>query len=341
MDFDFYTVKLYAESQSSDEVIIGYFFGKVDGRIDFQFITFARRFKNFARISVEDDINDFREKLNFIYKELLSRTGDVITKSTDFMNYVKSYINKKGGRTAFSKKLGSHISSEDSTAIRVELKDLFDEWTSEVNIKFNFEHSTYTEMSSDEALKAGSQIDVESASMYTKKRNDLLELPDFYPIIDPMEGNPVSSVKVGEMIYVSLMTISNEADKERIMASFPDKFDENGNNIKPFEAFITAREFISKGKGTMLIKVLIDDWFEAKAIIMSSMRIMKDKKHKKLLKDVPDKDKKFLQTLMKGSSVKRDEEALEDKEKFIDLVMIGTILLLLAFVVIVVILILF
>lgn len=341
MDFDFYTIKLYAESQSSDEIIIGYFFGKVDGRIDFQFVTFARRFKNFAKINVEDDINDFREKLNIVYKELLSRTGDVITKSNDFTNYIKTYINKKGGRTSFSKKLGALISTGDSSAIRIELKELFNEWTSEVNIKFDFEHSTYTEMSSGEALKAGSQIDAESAANYANRRNDLLELPDFYPIVDPMEGNPISTVKVGEMIYVSIMNFPNESDRERLVSLFPEKFDGDGNNIKPFEAYITAREFLSNGKGTMLIKVIIDEWFEAKAIIVSSMRIMKDKQHKKLLNEAPDKDKNFLQTLMKGGSVKRDEEAIEEKERLIDFIMVGTILLLLAIVVIVVVLILF
>jgi len=233
------------------------------------------------------------------------------------------------------------ISTGDSSAIRIELKELFNEWTSEVNIKFDFEHSTYTEMSSGEALKAGSQIDAESAANYANRRNDLLELPDFYPIVDPMEGNPISTVKVGEMIYVSIMNFPNESDRERLVSLFPEKFDGDGNNIKPFEAYITAREFLSNGKGTMLIKVIIDEWFEAKTIIVSSMRIMKDKQHKKLLNEAPDKDKNFLQTLMKGGSVKRDEEAIEEKERLIDFIMVGTILLLLAIVVIVVVLILF
>jgi hypothetical protein len=341
MDFDFYTIKVIAESQSSDEMIVGFFFGKVDGRIEFQFITFARRFKNFAKINVEENINEFRGKLNIIYRELLSRTGDVITKSNDFTNYIKNHINKKGGRAAFSKKMGLLISENDSTTIRVELKDLFDEWTSEINIKYDYEYSTYTEMSSEEAMKTGDSIDIDSAVAYTKNRNDLLELPDFYPIIDPMEGSPIASVKVGEMIYASIMNFSNEFDKERLQASFPDKFDDEGHNIKPFEAYITAREYVSKGKGTMLIKVSIAEWFEAKAIIMSSMRIMKDKQHKKLLKDVPDKDKNFLTSLISGHSAKNDDKDSENKEKLVDLLMVGTILMLLAIVVIVVVLILF
>ena len=107
MNFDFFSLKVLAESQSSDEVILGFFFGKVEGRLDFQFINFARRFKDIAKINLNKDLNEFKEDLNTVYRKLIARSGDILTRTNDFTNYLKSYINNNGGRLNFSNRLSA------------------------------------------------------------------------------------------------------------------------------------------------------------------------------------------------------------------------------------------
>src|SRR6056297_2518093 len=178
MEFDFFSIKVFAESQSSDEIILGFFFGKVEGRLEFQFINFARRFKDLAKINLKKDLNGFKDDLNQIYRKLISRSGDIISKTNDFSNYLKSYINKNGGRLSFSNKLSTIIDNRDSEAVRTLVRELFDEWTSEVKIKFDWGCSTYSEMSLEELSKTEGTLQIQNALDNTKSRKDLLDIAD-------------------------------------------------------------------------------------------------------------------------------------------------------------------
>src|SRR6056297_2903645 len=326
MEFDFFSIKVSAESQSSDEIILGFFFGKVEGRLEFQFINFARRFKDLARINLKEDLNEFKMDLNHVYRKLIARSGDIISKTNDFSNYLKSYINKNGGRVAFSNKLSTIIENKDTEAVRTLLRELFDEWTSDVKIRFDWGCSTYNEMSLEESSKTEQSLDIQSAIENTKDRKDLLEMADFFPIVDPMEGNQVGGLKVGDSIFLTIVNFNDESEQQRLMNNYPERFDENGKNIKPFEGYITAKESVSSDKGTVLLKVLIDEWFEAKAFIISNIRIMQKNRRKNLLKQntvtsdqIPDENNK------KPSKINSHEEEVS-KEKLIDRLIIATLI---------------
>ncbi|GEM_PF-2361594 len=345
MDFDFFSVKLIAEAHSSDELIVGFFNGKKDSRLDFQFVAFPRRFKNLLNLETTDHLSEFREKMNVLYKSLMTRSNDVLMKSNEFIGHVKRMIQKKGGRSAFTKKISHMIEKNDRSNLYYELHEILNEWTSEVKLTFDYEATTYNELSEREAEKKNVDIDLDTASNLPESRQDLISTSDFYPIIDPMEGIKISNVKVGEPLYVSVIHFSDEEEQKKLQQAHPQSFDENGKNIKPLESYVIAREFLNEKNGTMLIKVLIDDWFVAKSIIMSNMRIRKIDKNYSLLGESGMKKEDGIQfKAATGNSTKNtedDEEALFSKDRIIDLIMTGSILLLLAFIIIVVTLILF
>lgn len=337
MEFDFFSVKVYAESQSSDEIILGFFFGKVEGRLEFQFINFARRFKDLAKIDLKEDLNDFKKDLNQIYRKLIARSGDIISKTNDFSNYLKSYINKNGGRLTFSNKLSTIIENKDTEAVRSLLRELFDEWTSDVKIRFDWGCSTYNEMSLEESSKTEQSLDIQSAIENTKDRKDLLDMADFYPIVDPMEGKPVASLKVGDSIYLTVVNFNDEGEEQRLVNSYPDKFDENGKNIKPFEGYITAMEYCSAEKGTVLLKVQIDEWFLAKAIIMSNIRIMQTNRRKNLLKQNAMDQDNITDTLVQKSEKKSEQEDGVSRETLIDRLIISSLIALIVITILIII----
>ncbi len=336
MEFDFFSIKVLAESQSSDEIILGFFFGKVEGRLEFQFINFARRFKDLAKIDLKEDLNDFKTDLNQIYRKLIARSGDIISKTNDFSNYLKTYINKNGGRLAFSNKLSVIIENKDSETVRTLLRELFDEWTSDVKIRFNWGCSTYNEMSLEESSKTEQSLDIQSAIENTKDRKDLLDMADFYPIVDPMEGNPVASLKVGDSVYLTVVNFNDEGEEKRLISSYPDKFNEKGKNIKPFEGYITAMEYCSTEKGTVLLKVLIDEWFVAKAIIMSNIRIMQKNRKKNLLKQNAVNQDNIPDNLVKKSEKKNEHEDGITRETIIDRLIISSLIALIVIVVLII-----
>jgi hypothetical protein len=337
MEFDFFSVKVYAESQSSDEIILGFFFGKVEGRLEFQFINFARRFKDLAKINLKEDLNDFKKDLNQIYRKLIARSGDIISKTNDFSNYLKSYINKNGGRLTFSNKLSTIIENKDTEAVRSLLRELFDEWTSDVKIRFDWGCSTYNEMSLEESSKTEQSLDIQSAIENTKDRKDLLDMADFYPIVDPMEGKPVASLKVGDSIYLTVVNFNDEGEEQRLVNSYPDKFDENGKNIKPFEGYITAMEYCSAEKGTVLLKVQIDEWFVAKAIIMSNIRIMQTNRRKNLLKQNAMDQDNITDTLVQKSEKKSEQVNGVPRETLIDRLIISSLIALIVITILIII----
>ena len=340
MEFDFFSIKVFAESQSSDEIILGFFFGKVEGRLEFQFINFARRFKDLAKINLKKDLNGFKDDLNQIYRKLISRSGDIISKTNDFSNYLKSYINKNGGRLAFSNKLSNIIENRDAEAVRSLLRDLFDEWTSDVRINFDWGCSTYSEMSSDESLKTENTLQIQNAMENTKERKDLLDLADFYPIVDPMEGNQAAGLKVGDSVFITIINFNNEEEQKRLINTYPDKFDENGKNIKPFEGYLTAMEYVSAEKGTVLLKIIVDEWFEAKAFIMSNIRIMQKNKRKNILKQNIATNDKLPEDMVRNIEKKSNSEDGVSREKLIDRLIIASLIALIVFVILIIIFIL-
>jgi|SRR6056297_669687 len=340
MEFDFFSIKVYAESQSSDEIILGFFFGKVEGRLDFQFISFARRFRDLARIDLNKNLNEFKFELNQVYRKLIARSGDIISRTNEFSNYLKSYINKTGGRLAFSNKLSMIMENKDQEAIRGLLRDLFDEWTSDVKIHFDWGYSTYNEMSLEDSSKTEQSLDIQSAIAKTKDRKDLLNMADFYPIVDPMEGNQVSGLKVGQSVYLTIVNFNDENEQKRLMDTYPDRFDGKGKNIKPFEGYITAKEYCCSEKQTVLLKVLIDEWFEAKAIIMSNIRIMQKNRRKNLLKQNTPHQETPSQAFDKTSAKKTDHDDDTSREKLIDRLIIASLMALIIIVFLVIIFIL-
>ncbi|MEA1884474.1 MAG: DUF4899 domain-containing protein [Thermotogota bacterium] len=336
MEFDFFSIKVFAESQSSDEIMLGFFFGKVEGRLEFQFINFARRFKDLAKIDLKKDLNDFKTSLNQSYRKLIARSGDTIPKTNDFSNHLKSYINKNGGRLTFSNKLSTIIKNKDTEAVRTLLRELFDEWTRDVKIRFDWGCSTYNEMSLEESSKTEQSLDIQSAIENTKDRKDLLDMADFYPIVDPMEGNPVASLKVGDSVYLTIVNFNDEGEEQRLVNSYPDKFDEKGKNIKPFEGYITAMEYCSAEKGTVLLKVIIDEWFVAKAFIMSNIRIMQKNRRKNLLKQNAINQDNIPDTLFKKSDKKNNQEEGISRKTLIDRLIISSLIALIVIVILII-----
>jgi hypothetical protein len=152
-----------------------------------------------------------------------------------------------------------------------------------------------------------------------------------------MEGKPVASLKVGDSIYLTVVNFNDEGEEQRLVNSYPDKFDENGKNIKPFEGYITAMEYCSAEKGTVLLKVQIDEWFLAKAIIMSNIRIMQTNRRKNLLKQNAMDQDNITDTLVQKSEKKSEQEDGVSRETLIDRLIISSLIALIVITILIII----
>jgi len=64
MFFDFFALKIRAESKASDEVFYGYVFGKTGEKIEYRFICLPRRFSKQVSVDLKSPLSTYKEFLN-------------------------------------------------------------------------------------------------------------------------------------------------------------------------------------------------------------------------------------------------------------------------------------
>lgn len=293
MFFDFFSIKIKAESKATDETFIGYFFGKTNETLEYRFICFPRRYSKQMGMDLNLPLSNFKESLASFYQDLMVHSTEVSEMTGEFMRYMHMQINKMGGREAVTLRLSKIIQNEESDMIRLEVIDLFKNWTSSLDMEIVIETSTYEELTT--TFLSG--IDSESFLNSLKERTDLMALPEIYPIVDPLDGVSIDNFDIGDMVYCTVIGFTEEMEQQRLINEFPSHFDAESKNIVPLEAVIISKEILpSVSKNFVMIKVQIGVSFVAKSVVLRSIRLMYD----------PDKMKKRLNYLKNEA----DDESL-------------------------------
>ncbi len=281
MFFDFFSIKIYAESKATDECFVGYFFGKAKEKLEYKFVCFPRRYKGQMSVDLNLPLSSFKEYLTKFYQELLVKSADVSEMTGEFMRYINLQIKKNGGREALSVRLSKIIQNEENDIIRMEINDLFQNWTSSLEMELVVETSTYEELTNSFL----GEIDNEHFLSSITSRNDLMSLPEVYPIVDPLDGVSIDNFDIGDSIYCTILGFSDEDEQRKVIEEFPDHFDAENHNTVPLEATIVSKEILpSVSKNFVLIKVQIGAEFVAKSVVLRSIRLMydPDKMHNRL-----------------------------------------------------------
>ena len=289
MFFDFFALKIRAESKASDEVFYGYVFGKTGEKIEYRFICLPRRFSKQVSVDLKSPLSTYKEFLNHHYQELYSKTSEVTELTAEFMRYLEMQIKKTGGREALSLRFSKVIEDGDYDVVKMEVLNLFQNWTSSLDIELAVDTSTYEELTNS-YLKG---IDFGEFAESISSRNDLVTLPEIYPIVDPLDGVSIDEYDIGDTLFCTLLGFTAIDQEKLLMEEFPDHFDAEGNNTVPFEGVIISKEILPLiSKNFVLVKVQIGKAFQAKSMVLRSIRLMYD----------PNKMRKRLQ------SIKHDAE---------------------------------
>ena len=284
MFFDFFSLKIKAESKATDEAFLGYFFGKTNETIEYRFICFPRRFSNQIVIDLNLPLANFREALNNFYGDIAGHSVEVSEMTGEFMRYLHNQIDKLGGREGIAIRLSKIIQNNEVDIIRFEINEIFTNWTSSLDLELVVETSTYEELTNSFLGDVDNGVFLDSL----KTRDDIMSLPEIYPIVDPLEGVSIDQFDIGDMIYCTILGFTDENSQRRLVEEFPGHFDAENKNIVPMESTIVSKEIMpSVSKNFVLIKVQIGSFFVAKSIVLRSIRLMYD----------PDKMKRRLSSL--------------------------------------------
>jgi len=283
--FDFFCIKIQAISRASDEMFFGYFFGKKGESVEYRFIDFPRKYSELAKLPLSLPCNAFRETLGEAYTRLLERSFEISEMTSEFVKYLKLQIRKAGGEPTLSLRFSHILEESNPDLLKVELEELLKHWTSQIQIQFDVQTFTSEEFSANVMKELDTQSELKKN---LESRQDLWNLPDFFPTLDPMGGVSIEQFDIGGKIFCTIPAFDDEESKGKLQATYPSHFNEEGENSVPFVGSILSKENLPGNSGAVLIKVQVGGFFEAKSIILKSMRLMYDSS--KLQKRFPSTD---------------------------------------------------
>ena len=105
MFFDFFSIKFYAQSKATDEVFLGYIFGKAKEKLEYRILCFSKRFSKTVEAELKMPLSNFKEFMNGFFQELLTKSSNISEMTREFMLYFDTQVNKSGGKEAVSLRL--------------------------------------------------------------------------------------------------------------------------------------------------------------------------------------------------------------------------------------------
>ncbi len=296
---DLLILKFNAQSKSTVEGYIGYFMVKRNGEIKYKVLQYPLSFSSLVKLELNEPFRIFQKNLNDLIIKVTRNSPEVKAMNSNLNRYISKKIVRE---PSFGIKLISAHKMKEDMLIKDFIKDFFEDWVSDLNLRVSSEELYYSELS-----KQFSKYSTPEEVMSMLDRSDLTNYSEAYPIVDPIHGRPVSSFDIGARIYFTVLKFSSEEDKKKIIEAFPNNFNENGENVKPLVGVIISKELASRD--FILIKIECEGVL-FKSVVYSGVNIMWE--------SVPVPELKDDEELTGSLSTDRKEELnnlLKEKEK--------------------------
>jgi len=276
-EFDIFAIHVKIKCLTLDEMIIGYFFGKKNANLEYTFFNFPAS----VRQKLPDINNNphlkYKEDLTKVSNQLIPDYPEIIERTSKLMDYIYIQFNKIGGLEHFSKRLSYLCEIDDKDEISMELLGLFDNWVEKKELQFALEFFS----AEDYSKKV-----LESAEFFPEKDNisnylDLTKMPEFYPLIDPIQGISIDAFEVGMSLQITILSYPDEETEKLIKEHYQEQVDLKEGFLKTIEADIVSKELLSGKTDTyVLVKVRLTDEICAYSIMLKSLKLNRNQTYK-------------------------------------------------------------
>jgi len=266
---DLYFIKVRAHSKGTAEEIVGYFFGKTNGAPDFDFLVVPFRYSELIdEITLEENLREFKEKLEKAKQKVKELSG-VYDVTIAFLAYLNNMMNRRG-KIPLGIEFSTAIKENDIEVLKVIIGDLLEEWSPRMEVLVKAQGMLLEEYSAYTFLTMQEDFSDESVTRaYT--RPDVADLPEVFPVIDPINGSSIVQFDVGDKIPVVILNPGKY--EKQIREKFPN-FDKDKLSI---EATLLSKELVRvKGGNLYLIKVELNDGLVAKSLVSPALKILSD-----------------------------------------------------------------
>ncbi|ODN31272.1 DUF4899 domain-containing protein [Fervidobacterium thailandense] len=266
---DLYFIKVRARSKGTAEEIIGYFFGKTNSAPDFDFLVVPLRYSNMLdQFTLEENLSEFKDKLAKLKEKLKTQTsvGDV---TLAFVSYLNNVMNRRG-KIPLGIEFTTAIKEGDEEVLKIIIADLLEEWSPKMEVFLKAEALTLEEYSALTFFDIQEDFsDAVVAQVYS--RSDVADLPEVFPVIDPINGVSIVQFDVGDKIPIVVLNYGKY--ESAIKSKIPDV----DTAKKAIEGTIVSKELVKIKGGTLyLVKVEIADGIVGKGLISPALKILTD-----------------------------------------------------------------
>lgn len=263
---DLLILKYKGQSKITVEGYAGYFVVKRNGDMKFKALQYPITLSSMITCKLNDPFKIFQRKLSDGISKVAQRSPDFKPINNDFSRYIKGRISAD---PSFGVKLLTANKAKDKEVIKSLIAEFFEDWVEQLKLDVAIEEVSYSEFS-----KQMSTFSTTEDALSVLSRDDLKNLSEAYPIVDPINGKPITSFDIGEQIYFTVLRFSNDESKSKIVETFSDSFDESGENIQPLVGKLLSKELVEDiGNEFMLIKIGCEGVY-FKAVVYTSVNIM-------------------------------------------------------------------
>lgn len=266
---DLYFIKVRARSKGTAEEIIGYFFGKTNNAPDFDFLVVPLRYSNMLdQFTLEENLSEFKNKLAKLKESLKTQTsvGDV---TLAFVSYLNNMMNRRG-KIPIGIEFTTAIKEGDEEVLKIIIADLLEEWSPKMEVFLKAEALTLEEYSALTFFDIQEDFsDAVVAQVYS--RSDVADLPEVFPIIDPINGVSIVQFDVGDKIPIVILNYG------KYESAIKNKIPDVDTAKKAIEGTLVSKELVRIKSGTLyLVKVEIADGIVGKGLISPALKILTD-----------------------------------------------------------------
>ncbi len=267
---DFIAVKVRFDPVSSNFNSIGYFFFKNNNRIDFKFVCYGPQHSRKIDFGIDDDFLHYKEKLKELQSFIFGTDNENKNQTEVFNRYINLQVKNYGGTSVFVKRITELVKTGNEGDIPSELSDFMGEWKGNFIIRVKVQELDFHEIT----VTMAESVSKEDFDDFFSSRKDLLDIPDIYPAIDPLEGKEINEFNLGDMFYCIIINADKKSLND-IKTAFP-KYFEGDINALPIPCQLLSKEFLNQDKDMILVKTLINGVFNSKGFISRFSKVLYD-----------------------------------------------------------------
>ncbi len=263
---DLLVFKFKAQSRVTVEGYVGYFIVGKDSSVKYKVLQYPLGLSNFVTCDPKNDFKTFQRKLGDGEAKIFQKSREFKETNFDLRRYIRTQLYRD---TTFGGKLIKANKNEDHDVANSVIKDFFTGWVDELKLESSAEDLDFAGFSR-QFSKYGNPED----AMKLLSREDLRDLSEAYPIVDPISGRSIDSFDIGDNLYFTVLRFTDETMLRKLSGGFPSAFNEAGENVEPLIGRLISKEFVPEiGDNFTLIKITCEEVY-FKALVYNSLNIM-------------------------------------------------------------------